>query len=94
MEEESKNDVTAMLTNASEVIFQEAGKDAYEAKLNKTLPQKLTGKNKEMILNTAFLIEKEKVAHFCKQVKKIIEKYKSMGIEIELSGPWPPYSFT
>lgn len=94
MEEESKNDMTAMLTNASEVIFQEAGKDAYEAKLNKTLPQKLTGKNKEMILNTAFLIEKEKVAHFCKHVKKIIEKYKSMGIEIELSGPWPSYSFT
>lgn len=94
MEEESKNDVTATLTNASGVIFQEAGKDAYEAKLNKTLPQKLTGKSKEMILNTAYLIEKEKVAHFCKQVKKLIEKYGSMGIEIELSGPWPPYSFT
>lgn len=94
MEEESKNDVTATLTKISEGIFQEAGKDAYEAKLNKTLPQKLTGKNKEMILNTAFLIEKERVARFCKQVKKIIEKYGSMGIEIELSGPWPPYSFT
>ncbi|MDP1760137.1 MAG: GvpL/GvpF family gas vesicle protein [Candidatus Woesebacteria bacterium] len=94
MEEELKNDVASRLAKTSEVIFQEAGKDAYEAKLNKTLPQKLTGKNKEMILNTAFLIEKEKVARFCKQVKKLIEKYEPMGIEIELSGPWPPYSFT
>lgn len=94
MEEELKNDIAAQLAKASEVIFQEAGKDAYEAKLNKTLPQKLTGKNKEMILNTAFLIEKEKVARFCKQVKKLIEKYEPMGIEIGLSGPWPPYSFT
>ena len=93
-EEELRDDVAARLAKASEGIFQEAGKDAYEAKLNKTLPQKLTGKNKEMILNTAFLIEKEKVAHFCKQVKKLIEKYEPMGLEIELSGPWPPYSFT
>ena len=93
-EEELKNDVSARLAKASEVIFQEAGKDAYEAKLNKTLPQKLTGKEKEMILNTAFLIEREKVTIFCKQVKKLIEKYEPMGIEIEVSGPWPPYSFT
>jgi len=94
MEEESKVNVSARLTKASEGIFQEAGEYAYESKLNKTLPQKLTGKNKEMILNTAYLIEKGKVARFCKQVKKLIEKYESMGIEIELSGPWPPYSFT
>jgi hypothetical protein len=94
MEEESKIDVSARLNKASEGIFQEAGEYAYESKLNKTLPQKLTGKNKEMILNTAYLIEKGKVVRFCKQVKKLIEKYESMGIEIELSGPWPPYSFT
>ncbi len=94
MEEESKNDAAAKLAKTAEAIFQEAGEDAYEAKLNKTLPQKLTGRNKEMILNTAYLIEKEKVARFCKQVKKLVEKYKSAGIEIELSGPWPPYSFT
>jgi len=94
MEEELKNDMSTRLAKASEVIFQEAGKDAYEAKLNNTLPQKLTGKNKEMILNTAFLIEKEKVARFCQQVKRLIKKYEPMGLEIEVSGPWPPYSFT
>jgi hypothetical protein len=94
VEEELKDDVAARLAKINEFIFREAGKNAYEAKLNKTLPQKLTGKNKEMILNAAFLIEKEKVTHFCKQVKKIIEKYEPMGLTIELSGPWPPYNFT
>jgi len=94
MEEESKIDVSARLTKASEGIFQEAGEYAYESKLNKTLPQKLTGKNKEMILNTAYLVEKEKVAHFCQQVKRLIKKYEPMGLEIEVSGPWPPYNFT
>lgn len=94
MEEELKDDIAARLAKVSEIIFQEAGKNAYEAKLNKTLPQKLTGKNKEMILNTAFLIEREKVARFCQQVKRLIEKYEPLGLDIEVSGPWPPYSFT
>ena len=93
MEEELKGDVAARLAEVTEVIFQELGKDAYEAKLNKTLPQKLTGKKKEMILNIVYLVEREKVARFCKRGKRLIEKYKSMGLDLEVSGPWPPYSF-
>lgn len=93
MEEELKDDVAARLAKINGLIFQEAGKDAYEAKLNKTLPQKLTGKNKEMILNTAYLVERGKVASFHKQIEKLREKYESMGLEIEVSGPWPAYSF-
>lgn len=93
-EEELKDNAIARLSEVSEVIFQELGKDAYEAKLNKTLPQKLTGKKKEMILNTVYLVEREKVANFCKQGKRLMEKYVSMGLDLEVSGPWPPYSFT
>jgi len=93
VEEELKDNVAARLAKINEFIFQEVGKNAYEAKLNKTLPQKLTGKTSEMILNTAYLVERGKVAHFCKQIEKLIEKYKPMGLEIEVSGPWPPYSF-
>ena len=72
MEEELKGDVAARLAEVTEVIFQELGKDAYEAKLNKTLPQKLTGKKKEMILNTVYLVEGEKAARFCKQGKRAV----------------------
>jgi len=94
MEEELKDGIADRLAKLTGVIFQEAGKDTHEAKLNKTLPQKLTGKKKEMILNTAYLIEREKVARFRKQAQIIIKKYEPMGLEIEVSGPWPPYSFT
>ena len=94
MAEELDNNVAARLAKINQFIFQQAGKNAYQAKLNKTLPQKLTGKNKDMILNPAFLIETEKAADFCQQVKKLIDKYQPMGLAIELSGPWPPYSFT
>lgn len=93
MEDQLKDNVAARLAKITGLIFQKAGKDAYDAQLNKTLPQKLTGKNTEMILNTAFLVEKEKVASFRSQIEKLREKYESMGLEIEVSGPWPAYSF-
>jgi hypothetical protein len=50
MEEELKREVVSRLAIVSEALFQELGKEAYESRLNKTLPQKLTGKKKEMIL--------------------------------------------
>ncbi len=93
MEEELKDSVIARLAKVTEVIFQELGKAAYEAKVNNTLPQKLTSKKKEMILNTVYLVEREKVARFRKQGKRLVEKYASMGLDLEVSGPWPPYSF-
>lgn len=94
IDEELENKVACRLAEVTKVIFEEVGKGAYEAKLNKVLPKKLTGKKKEMVLNTAYLVEKEKVARFNEQAKRLIEKYKSIGLEIEVSGPWPPYSFT
>jgi len=90
-EEELKEHVRVQLTSISEHLFQELGKDAYSARLNETLPRKLTGK--EMILNAAYLIEGEKAAHFCQQGGKFKEEYASMGLDLEVSGPWPPYSF-
>jgi hypothetical protein len=94
MEEELKDQVVAQFAQVSEEIFQELGKDVSEAKLNDTLPQKATGKKKEMILNAVYLVEREKEAHFCQQGKRFMEEYEFMGLDLEFSGPWPPYNFT
>jgi hypothetical protein len=94
IEEELKDKALTRLAEVTEVIFHTLGKDAYEGKVNTTLPQKLTGKKKEMILNTVYLVEREKVATFCKQGKRLMEHYGAMGLDLEVSGPWPPYSFT
>lgn len=94
MEEEVKNHVAALLAQVTEEIFQDLGKDAFEAKLNNTWQQKVTGKNKEMILNAAYLVEREKVADLRQRGKSFMEKYEFMGLEAEFSGPWPPYNFT
>jgi hypothetical protein len=91
MEEELKEKTLARLAEVCEAIFLQLGTTAHEAKLNR--PQKLTGKKKEMILNTAYLVENARSATFCQQEAHLMEHYSSMGLELELSGPWPPYSF-
>lgn len=94
IEEEVNNEVTRYFSETAKVIFQEMEKFAFEAQINKILPQKITGADKEMLLNSAYLIEKEKVANFNKHVKRLIEKYETLGLDFKVSGPWPPYSFT
>jgi Gas vesicle synthesis protein GvpL/GvpF len=94
LEEALKDTVAAQLASVTGAIFQQLGKDAYEATLNKTLPQKLTGKKKEMILNSAYLVEKAGTARFRRHGKSLQEQYASMGLDLDVSGPWPPYSFT
>ena len=93
MEEEVQDHVVAQLNQVAEEIFQECGKDAAEAKLNETLPQKVTGKKKEMILNAAYLVEREKGDHLQQRGKSFRDKYALMGLDLEFSGPWPPYNF-
>jgi hypothetical protein len=91
MEEELKENALARLSEICEAIFLELGAIAHEAKLNR--PQKLTGKKKEMIINSVYLVENASSATFCQHGTHLMEHYSSMGLELELSGPWPPYSF-
>ena len=94
MEEELKDDINRQLAEVANTIFKQAEKYAFEAKLNKTLPKKLTGKDKEMVLNSTYLIEKDKVGSFNKQIERLTKRYEPMGLKLEVSGPWPAYSFT
>ncbi len=94
MEEAVKGNAAARLAEVTGQIFHALTKEAYEAKLNKTLPQKLTGKSQEMILNAAYLVDREKAARFRKHGTGLQKQYASMGLDLQVSGPWPPYNFT
>jgi len=45
------------------------------------------------ILNAAFLVRREKVEEFGREVRKIQGGYLDKGMEFRFSGPWPPYNF-
>jgi hypothetical protein len=94
MQEELAEYVNDQLSLVAQEIFQALGHDAPEAKLNDILPPKVTGKQQEMILNAAYLVERHKADHLYQQGTGFMKKYQFMGLDLEFSGPWPPYNFT
>ena len=52
----------------------------------------LTGNRAWTILNGTYLVDRERIAEFRAAVAALQESTK--GIELEITGPWPPYSFT
>jgi hypothetical protein len=46
----------------------------------------------KMIMNAAFLVEREREAEFDSKVKEIASKYEGK-LSFKYTGPWPPYNF-
>lgn len=61
---------------------------------NQVLPQTLTGRNEEMILNAAIMVKEERVAAVKQCVEKWNRSHHKEGFLAELTGPWPPYNFS
>jgi hypothetical protein len=60
---------------------------------HKVLSRDVTGLDREMIFNCAFLVPGKSADAFHGLIHKINDSYKGWGVLFELSGPWPPYSF-
>jgi hypothetical protein len=47
----------------------------------------------EMVFNLAFLIHSKHRASFLRKISEAAASFLPMGLAINVSGPWPPYSF-
>jgi hypothetical protein len=61
--------------------------------LNNLLPKEFTGRRETMILNAAFLINKDKMTDFKNTAETLREKNGNSGFIFEITGPCPPFSF-
>lgn len=52
---------------------------------------RLTGRRDWMILNAAYLVDRDRCASFRESVEQSADWRP--GLEVQLTGPWPPYSF-
>ncbi|GLW98685.1 GvpL/GvpF family gas vesicle protein [Microtetraspora sp. NBRC 16547] len=51
---------------------------------------RLSGRDEWMVLNGAYLVDEDRGPEFAAAVAK----FREPGTDVDLSGPWPPYSFT
>jgi hypothetical protein len=85
-----KNSRRQMLANA-EAIHADLSEQAAGARLHPPQAPQLTGSKPLMILNAAYPVDDERGEDFASVVTALAERYPS--VELELTGPWPPYSF-
>ena len=81
------------LNEYGQVSFDRLREKSTEARINKLLPKEVTERNDEMILNSAFLINKDKVGDFLNIVDDLRVEYTDKGLFFDCTGPWPPYNF-
>jgi hypothetical protein len=55
--------------------------------------RRLSGHDAEMLLNAAYLVPSDAVATFRSLVDQLAREHETQGLNIELTGPWPPYHF-
>jgi len=76
-----------------QISFDRLRERSQEAGINKLLPKEVTERSDEMILNSAFLINKDKVGDFLNIVDDLRVEYTGKGLFFDCTGPWPPYNF-
>jgi hypothetical protein len=88
-----KDGLSGMAAQVTEEIFQDLLAHATKGTRNKVLQLEGDKERKEMILNAAFLVPESNVRIFRGKVKETEEKYRSRGLTLSVTGPWPPYNF-
>jgi HAMP domain-containing protein len=66
---------------------------AAEARTNPPQSPELSGREDQMILNGVYLVDAPRTDRFLEIVGALSEEYDGLGLDVELTGPWPPYNF-
>lgn len=66
---------------------------AAAAALSRPHDRRLSGRETEMVLNAAYLVPAGGAEGFRRTVEQLGARHESDGIELELTGPWPPHHF-
>jgi hypothetical protein len=87
----SQKDARREALVSAEVIHADLSRHAAETRVHPAQAPQLTGSRAPMILNAAYLLDDGRGEDFAAVVTAVGEQHP--GVRLELTGPWPPYSF-
>ena len=67
---------------------------AVDAVRGRPQPRELTGEDRWMALNGSYLVDLATTDAFAAEVGRLGSRFRPAGVELALTGPWAPYSFT
>ena len=93
LQEALRSEVNKALDTLLENAFGKLGEEAAESVKTNIIDREITGKAERMVLNTAFLVDADRVYSFKNTLEGINKDMKPKGLRLEYSGPWPPFNF-
>jgi len=75
-------------------LHQELTAAATQSVVSPAQDASLSGRPEPMLLNAAHLVARDDLDEFARLGGRLAERAGAQGLSVELSGPWPPYSFT
>jgi hypothetical protein len=88
-----ENEIDRLCKYYGQDYFNELKKLSVSTNLNNLIPKEFSGRNDDMILNATFLVSKDRTIEFVSNVRMLKNKYANLGFSLEVTGPWPPFSF-
>jgi hypothetical protein len=92
-EELIKNECHKELQEYGQLFFRQIESLSSKTRINPLLPKEVTGRDDEMILNIACLIQKDNIGMMLKKTELLRQEFLKVGLLPDVSGPWPPFSF-
>jgi hypothetical protein len=86
-----REDVVAAARRDAEMVFERLAAHAHAAVRHRPQDQRLSGAAAPMVLNAAFLVDRDKIAEFQSVASEIAAERGPEALVV--TGPWPPYSF-
>jgi hypothetical protein len=92
LEQERSHDLAARCAELTEETHGRLSAVAVAAVANRPQPRELTGRAEAMLLNGAYLVP-EGDDRLRREVERLAAEHAELGLEYELTGPWPPHNF-
>lgn len=77
------------LLDAAEEVHARVGEIAVASRRYRPQDPRLSGRDEEMVLNAAYLVDDARSA----ELRQLVESWDAPELRLELTGPWAPYSF-
>ena len=87
-------ELAAWLKGIADDIFASFRDEFSTSSEGRLLSQELTGRDDEMFIHTALLVPECSVESLQRLTSEWNVRHEPLGVQLEASGPWPPYHFT